>query len=370
MLPCATPRPPVLPKDDALAAALAAVHARWPDARPLSVTRCDRHTNHRLEVRYHDGRTLVVKRGQAEWVRQRFAASHAACGLLRRRTGVVAPEPILIPGSERRPALEVYWKVELATLADAWPGLDTSARARALRDWGRLLRRVHRVRPRGHGTLPRAERDPGSLEQHLAADLGERLLPAVRHTWPESVDVLHALVDAVPALAARAEAPVLLHGDPHHANVLCDAGGKKLRCVGVIDLEAAWSGPPEADVAVADLIHGPLFHPLPDGWTAEFRRGYGEVLDGAAIAFYRAAHLANLGYHAALTGLHDHAADVLGAARAAVSELRRLLRRRPAAGATAGANPRSLGAVHATRHAAGSRMQSSSSTSGALMGRR
>jgi hypothetical protein len=37
-------------------------------------------------------------------------------------------------------------------------------------------------------------------------------------------------------------------------------------------------------------------------------------------------HLANLGYPAALTGLHAHAADVLRAARAAVADLRRLLR--------------------------------------------
>lgn len=327
MLPSTTPRPSVLPKDDALAAALAAVHERWPDARPVGVERCEQHTNPRLEVRYRDGRTLIVKRGQAEWVRQRFSASGAACGLLRRRTGVVAPEPIPLPDADGQPPLEVYWKVELTPLADAWPGLDAAARARALRDWGRLLRRVHRVRPRGHGALPHAERASGSLQAHLATDLGGRLLPAVRQTWPGGVDVLEALIDAVPAVASRAGAPVLLHGDPHQGNVLCRVEGTRIRCAGVIDLEAAWSGPPEADVAVAELIHGPLFHPLPAGWTAEFRRGYGEVLDAAALAFYRAVHLANLGYHAALTGLHGHAADVLKAARAAVEEFRRLLRR-------------------------------------------
>lgn len=310
-------------KDPALATALAAVHAHWPGARPVAVTSCERHTNPRLEVRYRDGRTLVVKRGAEAWVRQRFAASAAACGLLRRRTGVVAPEPVPLPDAGHGPPLEVYWKVELTPLADAWPALDGRGRARALRDWGRLLRRVHRVRPRGHGPLPRAERAAGSLEGHLSADLGDRLLPAVRRTWPQGVDVLGALVDAVPAISARAGAPVLLHGDPHQANILCTVEGSRVRCTGVIDLEAAWSGPPEADVAVAELIHGPLFRPLPDGWTAEFRRGYGEALDAAALSFYRAMHLANLGYHAALTGLHDHAADVLGAARAAVRDLRR-----------------------------------------------
>jgi aminoglycoside phosphotransferase (APT) family kinase protein len=327
MLPSAATRPELTPlKDDVLAAALAAVEARWPDARPLAVTAAARHTNPRLEIRYQDGRTLVVKRGEEEWVRQRFAASRAACGLLRRRTGIVAPEPILVPEAGRRPPLEVYWKVELAPLADVWPRLDAPGRSRALRDWGRLLRRIHRVRPRGHGALPHAERTAGSLQAHLAGDLGQRLLPAVRQTWPEGVDVLHALVDAVPAVTARSGEPVLLHGDPHQGNVLCRVEGRRIRCAGVIDLEAAWGGPPEADVAVAELIHGPLFHPLPDGWTAEFRRGYGEPLDDAALAFYRGVHLANLGYHAALTGLHAHAADVLQAARAAVADFRRLLR--------------------------------------------
>jgi aminoglycoside phosphotransferase (APT) family kinase protein len=290
------------------------------------VTAATRHTNPRLEVRCRDGRTLVIKRGEEEWVRQRFAASRAACGLLRRRTSIIAPEPILVPEAERHPPLEVYWKVELVPPADVWPRLDARDRTRALRDRGRLLRRIHRVRPRGHGALPRAERAAGSLEARLATDLGDRLLPAVRQTWPEGMDVVGALVDAVPAVAARAGGPVLLHGDPHQGNVLCKVEGKKIRRVGVIDLEAAWGGPPEADVAVAELIHGPLFHPLPDEWTAEFRRGYREALDGAAIAFYRAVHLANLGYHAARTGLHAHAADVLNAARAAVADLRRLLR--------------------------------------------
>ena len=327
MLPSATTHLESTPlRDPALAAALAAVQARWPDARPLAVTAAARHTNPRLEVRYRDGRTLIVKQGEAEWVRQRFAASGAACGLLRRRTGVIAPEPVPLPDTDRQPPLEVYWKVELTTLADAWPVLDSGARTRALRDWGRLLRRIHRVRPRGHGALPRAERTAGSLEAHLAIDLGGRLLPAVRQTWPEGVEVMGALLDAVPVIAARAGEPVLLHGDPHQANILCALEGRKIRCTGVIDLEAAWGGPPEADVAVAELIHGPLFRPLPDGWTAEFRRGYGEVLDGAALAFYRAMYLANLGYHAALTGLHAHAADVLDAARGAVADLRRLLR--------------------------------------------
>jgi hypothetical protein len=117
-------------------------------------------------------------------------------------------------------------------------------------------------------------------------------------------------------------------------NVLCRLQGRGYRCVGFLDLEAAWAGPPEADVAVAELIHGPLFAPLPAGWTEEFRRGYRTSLDAASLAFYRGLHLSNLGYHAALTGLDAHAADVLTAVRVTAATLRRLLRssvRSPAA---------------------------------------
>lgn len=130
------------------------------------------------------------------------------------------------------------------------------------------------------------------------------------------------LVDAAAAVAGRASFPVLLHGDPHHGNILWEGTGRGMRGVGVLDLEAAWAGPPEADVAVAEVLHGPLFgQPLPEGWTEAFRRGYGSPLDPAALAFYRAVHLGNLGYHAALTGMGAHAAHVLAAAKEAAAQM-------------------------------------------------
>lgn len=314
------------PTEAALNAAFHAVGASDPACTPLAIEHRERRTNARLEVRYADGRTLVVKIGDEEWRRQRFAASRAACGLLLRRTGIVVPDPVTLDGTRPHPPMEAYWKIEAPTLAELWPRLDGPARGRALRTWGELLRRVHRVRPHGHGPLPAAERQPGSLEAHLTADLGERLLPAVRQTWPQAADHVERLADAVPAIAARAGDPVLLHGDPHHGNVLCRSHGRGYRCVGFLDLEAAWAGPPEADVAVAELIHGPLFAPLPAGWTEEFRRGYCASLDPASLAFYRGMHLANLGYHAALTGMDAHATAVLAAFRATVVTVRRLLR--------------------------------------------
>lgn len=68
--------------------------------------------------------------------------------------------------------------------------------------------------------------------------------------------------------------------------------------------------------------HGPLFcHPLPEGWARWLREGYGSEPEPFALAFYRAYHLANLGYYSALVGHGEHAREV---ARALDAEVRAL----------------------------------------------
>jgi hypothetical protein len=94
---------------------------------------------------------------------------------------------------------------------------------------------------------------------------------------------------------------------------------------GVIDLDDAWAGPPEAELARIEVLHGPLFgHPLPGSWFDILVEGYGSALDGHLLGFFRAYQLLNLGYHAAVTGLKVHAAEV---ARVAEAEVRALDRR-------------------------------------------
>lgn len=300
---------------------VAAAEMEAPGRWPVSITTFAENSNDRAEVRFDDGRALVVKRARHAWARERFAASRAAARLLR-DAGIPAPRPLSVPLTGDGLPVEVYWKIELPTLAEVWSGSGRPRRRALLRAWGRLLRRMHRIRLPGHGSLLRAH--PGELGGYLRDDLAHRLLPAVVGTWPPARALVEALADAAEPVAARlgGQTATLVHNDLHSANVLCGADG--LECVGVLDLEAAFAGPAEADLAHSEVLHGPLFgNPLPAGWRDELHAGYGGRPDPVALTFFRAFHLANLGYHAALSGHAAHAADVLAAAHAELRELQR-----------------------------------------------
>lgn len=299
----------------------AVLAAAAPGNRPVWIETFSQDSNDRAEARFADGRTLVVKRARHAWARERFAASRAATRLLR-EAGIPAPEPLPVPEPADALPVEAYWKIELPTLADVWAGAGRVERGRLLRGWGALLRRIHAIRLPAHGALLAPHHD--GLADYLRSDLCDRLLPAMVHTWPQASAVVETLADAVGQLADRpgGTPAVLVHNDLHSANVLCDADARN--CVGVLDLEAAFAGPAEADIAHVEVLHGPLFgKPLPDGWRDELHRGYGRGLDPRAVSFFRAFHLLNLGYHAAFCGYSAHAADVLAAAETEVRAFRR-----------------------------------------------
>lgn len=311
-----------------IAPVISAVAAEAPGRWPVSISTFSQDSNDRAEVRFDDGRTLVVKRARHEWARARFAASRHASRLLR-QAGIPAPRPLALAAAEDGLPVEVYWKIELPTLAESWSA-GRAARRRLLREWGRLARRIHRVTLPGHGPLQRPH--PGGLGGYLRHDLAGRLLPAVAGTWPDALPLVEALAEAADRVARRlAGTPAtLVHNDLHAGNVLCSADGE--RCMGVLDLEAAFAGPAEAELAHVQVLHGPLFgKPLPAGWEDEVLRGYGRALDPVGLAFFRAYHLVNLGFHAALCGHAAHAADVLAAAEAAAGGLRHEAARAPAA---------------------------------------
>ncbi|CAN5372342.1 hypothetical protein BH24GEM3_BH24GEM3_27540 [soil metagenome] len=279
------------------------------------------HSNDLVEIRYADGRALMVKRGRYDWVAARFETSRVASELMRNRARITAPEPLALPADLDEQPLEAYWRIPLPTLQEVWPRLSADARAEVLRSWGELIRRVHEVKLSGHGALLGAQREPLRLTDFLEGDLAGRLRPAVIGMWPAALGILDQLIEAIPEVAARVREGegTLIHNDLHMGNVLCSVEGDTARCVGLLDLEAALAGPPEADLANVNVMHGPHFaQPLEGSWFEQLRGGYGVEADPVVFAFFRTFHLLNLGFYSALVGHQEHAQEVADAASDAV----------------------------------------------------
>jgi aminoglycoside phosphotransferase (APT) family kinase protein len=289
-----------------------------------------------------DGRRLVVKRGRYDWSAGRFRTARIA-GRVLRDAGIAVPCPLDLPPGVAQPALDAYWRIEAPTLAELWPRLSARERHSAMRSLGALVRRVHSAPVRGHGALGGSET---SLSRALAGDLGVRLMPAVQAAWPDGVPLVDALLRAIPEVVRRAPRDgVLLHGDLHTGNVLCEHTPGTVRCLGLLDLESAHAGPPESDLARLAVMHTDLFHMEIEGpWLRWLLEGYEDPVEPDLVAFYSVYHLVQLGFYSAWLGHDVHAASVADAARAAVAAIPRLwkgdaagLRTYPATAAACGA---------------------------------
>jgi hypothetical protein len=260
------------------------------------------------------------------WSADGFTTARLACRLVREQTRLLVPDPLPIACDPRRP-VQAYWRIPLPTLAELWPSLDDRRREEALISLGVLAGRVHRIRTRGWGPLPLALESARTLEDALHEDLAGRLMPAVACIWPDAYGSLQRLVARIPAAARRVViAPVLAHNDLHLHNVLCSRDGGRVRCVGLLDLDGTYALPPESDIARFDVLHRPLFEqPIRAAVRARVRDAYPHRLDEALLAFFRAAHLANLGFHSALVGHHEHAAAVAAEFAAEIVESEALL---------------------------------------------
>jgi len=296
-----------------LASVLTAAQPGLLTGAPHRVYHATGYCNEVLQVWLCGGDTLVVKRARHDWGAPRLRASRLAAGLLRRRTGVLAPCHLDVEEDSHGRPIEAYWRIPLPTLREVWPDLPDRARPQALRSWGALMRRVHKVKLAGTGSLESTACGPHALADFLRAELRDRLVPALARIWPAALELASRLTGHVEDVDAHcAGRPVvLLHNDFHMGNVLCERRPRSIRCVGVIDLETAWAGPPEADVAQVQVLHGGAFGtPLPDGWSAHFLEGYAAPLHPTVLSFCRALHRLNLGYFAATAGWWDHVRDL------------------------------------------------------------
>ena len=284
--------------------------ARLPDIRVMRIGTHSGHSNDIAEATFSDGSTLLIKRARHEWAAASFAAAAEAARLISAGSDIVVPQPL--PGLTAGD-VQAYWRIDLPTLAQLWPGLSGNARAEALRSLGELMRRLHEITIPVWGPIGGSGRDatPGAA---MERDLRDRLLPAVYAHWPRGAWSLERLIDAIPVVARMHErhTPRLVHADLHLGNVLCSVEDGDVKCVGLLDLDDVSGGAAEADIACFEMLHGPLFErQIDDDMIGEVRQGYdARRLESRLLDFYRCAHLANQGFCSGLLQHEEHAAAI------------------------------------------------------------
>ena len=256
-----------------------------------------RRTNLVSEIHLTDGRALIVKQGRSDAAPMRFATAHAASILLR-GAGIEMPLTQILPDDE---TVLVYWCIDRATLHDTWATASGTRRRRLLESWGVLLDRLHAFELRGFGPLS----DPVLRRPHagefLRDDIEQRLLALLQADLPDAVESARALASFAAQLPATRS--VVVHNDVFDQNVLCDDD----RCTGLIDFEDAFAGPPEADFAKLELLHGPLFgQPWAGDWLDIIRDTYTGALDEQVTAAFRCHALLNMSWHGVTIGLREH----------------------------------------------------------------
>lgn len=285
----------------------------------------DAHSNDVAEVHFGDRQVLHVKRARGPDAADRCATSRMASRLLRERAGLLAPAhlPVDLPSED---PIVVYWRLWEPTLNEVVASFPSGRPEIAtLESLGRLIAQIQTLEFPGHGPLsgPHA-----TLAEFLQDDVGGRLRPAVHGEWPEGAAPLENLLDVVGRWVHDDGSPaVLTHNDLHAENVLCRRQGDAHRCVGVLDLEDAFAGPAEADLAKLEVLHGPLFgRPWETSWLEAVRRGYARSVIPFRLGVLRVYHLLNLGFYAAHIGFDDRAQRV---AEATTRELAALGEARP-----------------------------------------
>lgn len=282
-------------------------------ATPLKIEGTDIHSNDVAEISFSDGRILVFKHARYDWARSRFKVARRASEILR-DNGIICPAPLATPPDLSDMPTEAYWRIPSPIMAEVWPDLSDEQKASALQAWGSLARRIHKIKLNGQGKLLNVLSEESTLENFLRSELIERLGSEITKVWTDAIPALEAAINYIPEVQASRPTGRFLHNDLHMKNVLVDVNKKtgEVSCPGVLDLEAAFVGPKESDLAHTQVLHGPLFgqHLEFPGWKEAFMTGYGKDVKENILAFFRIYHLINLGYYFAITNRHEHAKKV------------------------------------------------------------
>ncbi len=275
------------------------------------------YSNDVVRINLENTRSLMVKRARFDWVRPHFESSRRASRLIRQNSSLLAPEHLPISkGADNAPLL-AYWYIPLPTLKMLWPDLSTTQKKNVLRSLGQMLRKIHKIKVDQYGLLNDKGKIHTSLSSFMESDLLERLKPAVWAHWSDAVPLLNRLAKMAGDIPHKR--PALVHNDLHLDNILCKVENGNVKCVGVLDLEAAGGGRFESDIASAIVLHDPFFSREDEEivWLKDFdhylTEGYGKIPDPDLIRFFKVYHLLNIGFFFAHSGKDERAGRIVKA---------------------------------------------------------
>lgn len=269
------------------------------------------YSNDIVRINLENGRRLMIKQAQYDWVGPRFDSSRRASRLIRQKSSLIAPEHLPISETDDHTPLLAYWFIPLPTLKGLWPDLSEIQKKNVLRSLGHMLRELHKIEVDQYGLLIDNSQTHKSISAFMKSDLIERLKPAIWAHWSDAVP----LVDQLTKMSAELpdEKPSLVHNDLHLDNILCKVEDGEVQCVGLLDLEAAGGGRFESDIASAIILHDPFFSREDEEivWLENFdeylKEGYGKKSNPLLLRFFKAYHLINMGFFFAHNGDKERA---------------------------------------------------------------
>ena len=184
------------------------------------------------------------------WWEGEIRAERTSLPAVEGRLGVATPSVVAEGEFEGWPVL-VTTRLPGADLGGRIAAVPAADRAGIAAAAGTALARMHALPPERFRGLP--VHDAGFERARREA------APAAQAAWglpAPLVEELRARLAAQPPLVAAGAAPVPVHADLHHENVVAEERDGRWRATGVIDFGDAALGPPEFDLSTPALFLG------------------------------------------------------------------------------------------------------------------
>jgi fructosamine-3-kinase len=177
-----------------------------------------------------------------------------------RAAGVRVPEIVSVDASMQRWPVRVQVRTYLDGTTWREANLPTGNCDALFTDFGDTVARLHGIRCNAFGEF-------GVPSSHYVTALEQRAVHRIPNQ--QHVELFRALIEAHRPLLACVSEPAFTHDDLNHTNLLVENRTGAWRMVGLVELDSAWAGNPESDLARLELWRGMM---APAFWTAYLAR--------------------------------------------------------------------------------------------------